>query len=87
LNVNFSYASEMTDAVSSSAYEPQPDDWYVYHSLSGGVNISYVIVGDLTFTLNTSNVHTYYIRDRVRRYKEVPAESFFDLGAGLSYSF
>lgn len=87
LNVNFSYSSEETDAVESSYYEPQPQDWYIYYSYSGGVSVSYVIVGDLTFTLNTSNIHTYYIRDRVRRYKEVPSESFFDLGAGLSYSF
>jgi len=87
LRVDFSYTSEESDAVASDEYELKPGDWQIYRSLSGGVNVTYVIIGDLTFTLSTSNIHTYYIKDRIRRYKFVPAESFFDLGAGLSYNF
>jgi len=87
LNLNFSYTSEESDAVASSYYEPEPEDWQIYRTLAGGVNITYVISSGLTFTLNTSNSHTYSIKNRKRRNKEVPAESFFDLDAGLNYNF
>ena len=86
-NLNFSYGSEETDAVSSSHYEPQPDDWYINRTLGGGVRITYVVLDSLTCTFGANNSHAYYIRNKVRRYKEVPDESFFDLDAGLSFNF
>jgi hypothetical protein len=87
LNLDFSYGSEETDAVSSSYYEPQPDDWQIYRTMGGGVRITYVVLNSLTCTFGANNSHAYYIKNSVRRYKEVPEESFFDLDAGLSYTF
>jgi hypothetical protein len=86
-NLDFSYSTETSDAVASAYYTPKAEDWEIYRTLRGGVNITYVIYQGLTFAFRTSNSHTYYIRNRRRRSIEVPAESFFDLDAHLSYNF
>ncbi len=83
INLRFSYESDESDTV----YNPKPEDWELRQSYSGGAGITYVVFKNLSLAFNTNNSHAVTIRDRVRRYKEVPAETFFDFDAGLSYTF
>lgn len=83
INLRFSFENEETDKV----YDPKPEDWELRRSYGAGAGITYIIFKDLSLAFNTNNSHAVTIRNRVRRHKEVPAESFFDFDASLSYTF
>ncbi|HUV86212.1 MAG TPA: hypothetical protein VMX79_03780 [bacterium] len=83
LNLSFSYSREKIEGV----FEPDPEDWQIIYGYAGGAGVTYVVSENLTLTASSSSSHSYHIKNSIRRYKEVPAETFFDLDAGLNFSF
>jgi hypothetical protein len=83
MNLTFSYSRDKSEGVAGD----DPDNWQINYGYAGGFGITYVVSKNLTFTTNSSVSHAYYIKNRIRRNKEVPNETFFDFDAGLSLIF
>lgn len=80
---SYSYADEEIDVI----INPDPEDWseHKYYAASG--NIAYNIFEKLTASFAASGNHHVVIKNRIRRVVEIPAETFFNVSAGLNYVF
>ena len=83
MNLSLSYSRDKNEAVTGD----DPENWQINYGYAGSVGITYVVSKNLTFTSNSSVSHSYYIKNRIRRNKEIPNETFFDFDAGLSLIF
>ncbi len=83
LMFTFSYSREEEDRLR----EPKPEDWELREYYTSYVSAAYVIAEGLSASFSSSNTHSVTTRDRKRRYKELPGESFFDLNAAVTYTF
>jgi hypothetical protein len=84
-NLNAGFSEEVTEPTKNT--ESRPEEWLLRRGFSAGAGIAYSISGSLTLSATANNSHNYNIRDRIRRSKEDPGESYFDFDAGLNYTF
>lgn len=86
LRFGFSYSNEETDAM----YNPKPENWELRQYYTATASITYSIIKNFTLYVNASdshNVNTFWSTEQNKRIVELPAESFFNVSAGLNYTF
>lgn len=85
ISLSANYSNQVKDK--QIIREPRVDDWAQYLNYSTSAGITYSPVPTLTLSLNATETHNIEIRDRIRRVKVIPNETYFNMDAGLNFSF
>jgi hypothetical protein len=83
LGFSYSYSNREEDRM----YNPRPEDWTQYRTYTAALDITYAPFANFGCAINSSNTHSVNVQDRQRRYKTLPAESFFNVSANVNYTF
>lgn len=85
VTVSSNYSNHVQDKL--IIRQPRVDDWIQYINYSTSAGIAYAPVPTLTLSLNATETHNIEIRDRIRRVKVIPNETYFNMDAGFNFNF